>query len=116
GIVADDHGRQVVEILHCSEIEDGIGSVAYEDHDVGLQRLELNNLSRNVRAVGVVRDLCGNIDVRGFGGFENTGRDRSAAGGVLVDDRDFIDLFAGLFQICEKTGIGLGEIGGDRTA
>ena len=36
GIVADDHRRQVVEILHRLEIQDGVRGIADEDHRVGL--------------------------------------------------------------------------------
>src|SRR5262249_31240357 len=67
GIVADDDRRQVVEILERLEIEDRVRRVADEDAGVGLQLLELENLTGDIRAVGVVGNLRADIDAGAFG-------------------------------------------------
>src|SRR6266851_5721787 len=89
-----------------------VGGIADEDHGVRLLLLELQYLRGDVGRLGAVGDLQylepglarGLVDAAGDGG---------AVFRVLVDDGDALDLFAGLFHLAEKIGIGLGEIGSD---
>src|SRR5262249_32991445 len=111
GIVADDDRRQVVEVLHRPKVEDRVGGVASKDADVRLEPLELDDVSRDIGAIGIVGDLRRNVDIGRFGGILDAGRDRGAVIRVLVDDGDFVDLSARVFQIGKKTGIGFGKIG-----
>ena len=81
----------------------------------GLHCLELQYLRRDVGAVGVVGNLRRDLDVRGLGSLEDGGSDRSAVVGVLVHDRDRVDLASRLLQVVEELRVGVGEVRRDRS-
>src|SRR5262249_15485297 len=115
GIVADDDRRQVVEILERLEIEDRVRRVADEYDGVGLQLLELENLTGDIRAVGVVGNLRADIDAGALSRLVDGGGDGRAVIRVLVDDGNRVDLAPGLLQVVEELGVGIGEVGRDRS-
>ena len=94
GVVADNDRRQIIEVLHRLEIKDCVSRIADEDDSIGLGCLELQDLCRDIRAVGVVRNLRRYIDVGTLRRLQNACCDGRAVVGVLIDYSNRVDLFA----------------------
>ncbi len=91
-----------VQLLHRLGVEDRVRRVGHEDHHVRVLLLELQHLRLHVGRVGRIGDLLRDVQpVLGEDAGDHAGN-RVAVLGVLVHQRDRIDLLAGRLLLLQK--------------